>query len=70
MSKVQFLEFQGQNGIGRQRVHSKATGRCSEEQNALAEFRRSETTYYGRIWAEATDKVKRLEAQISKRKAR
>ena len=28
--KVQFRKFQRQNGIGRKRVHSKATGRCPE----------------------------------------
>jgi hypothetical protein len=41
-----------------------------EEQNALAEFRRWETAYYERAWAKAIEKVKRLEAQIPKQKAR
>jgi len=40
-----------------------------EEQNALAEFRRWQTPYYEKAWAEAIDKVRRLEAKIPKRKA-
>ena len=39
------------------------------EQNALAEFRLWETPYYEKTWAEALEKVRRLEAKIPKRKA-
>ena len=37
-----------------------------EEQNAMAEFRRYETPYYEELWAEAIEKVQRLEAKLSK----
>jgi len=40
-----------------------------EEQKAMADFRRWETSYYGQVWAEAIEKVKRLEAKIPKQKA-
>ena len=40
-----------------------------EAQNALAEWRRYQTSYYERAWAEALEKVHRLEARLPKRKA-
>jgi acyl-CoA synthetase (AMP-forming)/AMP-acid ligase II len=40
-----------------------------EAQNALAEWRRYPSPYYELAWAEASDKVKRLEARLLKRKA-
>jgi hypothetical protein len=42
----------------------------AEEQNAFAEFRRYATPYYDESWADAMEKVKRLEDKISKREAR
>jgi hypothetical protein len=42
----------------------------AEEQNAFAEFRRYATPYYDESWAEAMERVQRLEDKISKRKAR
>jgi len=42
-----------------------------EERNAMAEFRRWETTYYEKAWTKAIQKVARLEAQqMLKRMAR
>jgi hypothetical protein len=41
-----------------------------EEQNALAEFRRYETPYYDKSWANAIERVKRLEDKIPKQEAR
>jgi hypothetical protein len=41
-----------------------------EAEIALAEFRRYSTPYYDRSWAEAVEKVKRLEDKILKREAR
>jgi hypothetical protein len=41
----------------------------TEAQNALAEWRRYPNSYYELAWAEAIDKVKRLEARLLKRKA-
>ena len=40
-----------------------------EAQDALAEWRSYPNPYYELAWAEAVDKVKRLEASILKRKA-
>jgi hypothetical protein len=40
-----------------------------EAQNALAEWRRYPNPYHELAWAEAIDKVKRLEARLLKRKA-
>jgi hypothetical protein len=42
----------------------------TKEQNALAEFLRYKTSYYDGLWAEAMEEVKRLEAKISKLRAR
>ena len=41
-----------------------------EVQNAMGEFRSWGSRYYEEAWMEAVVKVKRLEARISKRKAR
>lgn len=41
----------------------------SEEDNALAEWRRYPTPYYEAMWNEAIRKVQRLEAKLTKRKA-
>ena len=40
-----------------------------EAQNALTEWLRYPTPYYGAAWNEALDKVQHLEARIPKRKA-
>ena len=40
-----------------------------EAQTALAEWRRYPNPYYELAWAEAIDKVRRLEARVLKRKA-
>jgi hypothetical protein len=42
----------------------------TKEQNAVAEFLRYKTDYYDRLWAEAMEEVKGLEAKISKLRAR
>ena len=40
-----------------------------EAQDAMAEWRRYPVSHYELAWAEAVDKVKRLEARLLKRKA-